>query len=246
MVASGILLTACGGPACGRLCEGDFWHDEDYAPKNPSVAQVQGELDKEVDVNAENDDGRTPLRFGLLYGSSEVVELLLDHGAVDKNHTEDPLCVASRETQKAELLLDRGANVNAACTLSYSPLMTAVINGNISLVQTLILYGADVNAINDHGSTVLVIALEQPAGEVTTEEIIRLLLADGADPNSESQFAGSLSGRPLHWAILEGNVAGVRALLDSGANVEAKDADGETPCDYGKYLAREVFSNHWC
>ncbi len=241
-VAGGILLNACGGPACGRLCEGGFWHDEDYVSKNPSVALVQVELDKEVDINAENDDGRTPLRFGLLYGSPEVVELLLDHGAVDKNYP-DPLCLASRETQKAELLLDRGANVNAACLLDYSPLMIAVTNGNTSLVQSLILYGADVNAINDHGLTVLVVALRQPVEEVATEEIIQLLLAYGADPNSESQFAGSLSGRPLHWAILEGNVAGVRALLDSGANVEAKNADGETPCDYGKYLAREVFSS---
>ena len=241
-VASGILLTACGGPACGRLCEVDFWLDEDYVSTNPSVAAVQAELDKGPDVNAENDDGMTPLRFAFFRGSPEVVELLLDHGA-DARAGQESLClILGNEdaiARKAELLFDRGADVNFTCPNGQTPFTWAVFVGkNVPLVQTMILYGADVNARDEKGNAALGWALVgSNDAAANREEIVRLLLQYGADPNTDSS-EGTLQGdSPLHIAVIFADVGAVQALLDHGANPDAKDSDGETPCDLGRDLA---------
>ena len=167
-VASGILLTGC-GPACGQLCQVDFWH-EDEVPKNPSVESVQAELNKGVDVNAEGEDrvqifsehhnvNRTPLDFAVRYGSLDVVELLLDHGADPEARGDDRISLLNQLSanlgtieqaeEKAWLLLNRGADVNSTehSVSGESSLIRAAEHGeNVAFIQVLILYGADVNA----------------------------------------------------------------------------------------------------
>jgi hypothetical protein len=49
----------------------------------------------------------------------------------------------------------------------------------------------------------------------------------GAEPAVAAQDDAGLS--PLHWAVVRGNRACVRALVDAGADVAAKDANGRTP-----------------
>jgi ankyrin repeat protein len=41
---------------------------------------------------------------------------------------------------------------------------------------------------------------------------------------------------PLHYAAISGNVAGIRALLNSGANIHATDFEGATVCIYATTL----------
>jgi hypothetical protein len=40
---------------------------------------------------------------------------------------------------------------------------------------------------------------------------------------------------PLHWAASNGNASVVRALVAAGADMEAKNADGETPLEVANY-----------
>ncbi|HYG79912.1 MAG TPA: ankyrin repeat domain-containing protein [Pyrinomonadaceae bacterium] len=61
-------------------------------------------------------------------------------------------------------------------------------------------------------------------------EMVRLLLAWGADPN-----AGRL--KPLMDAIREGEVEYVRMLLDAGADVNATDEEGRSALDYAESWA---------
>ena len=294
-IAIGLLLTGC-GPACGRLCEPDFWH-EDEVPKNPSVAAVQAELDKGADVNAEveeqrysefldehytvlvtplklaveygsedvvellldqgsnpnggdSEEGTSPLDEALLRGSPEVVELLLDHGADPNGGAQEgqpsPLSSLSmgfgtgneeRDTQIAELLLDRGADVNWRIKSGDTPLIAAARAGKyVSFVQTMILYGADVNAENDSGSTALDLTLLGPIDEADTRgKIARLLLQHGADPNAKPS---GVFGSALHVAVMARNVVAVQVLLDHGADVDAITDSGSTACDYGRGAAR--------
>lgn len=56
-------------------------------------------------------------------------------------------------------------------------------------------------------------------------DIVKLLLAHGADVNAES----SSGHTPLMWACAQGHEAVVTALLEGGAKVEAHNENGHTP-----------------
>lgn len=56
-------------------------------------------------------------------------------------------------------------------------------------------------------------------------KVIRLLKL-GADPNG---CEDDLSYSPLHYAAAHGGSDMARVLLDAGADLEAKDIDGDTP-----------------
>ena len=43
----------------------------------------------------------------------------------------------------------------------------------------------------------------------------------------------------LHWAVVFGHTEAIRALLDAGADIEAKDNDGKTPLQRAKILDKE-------
>ena len=100
--------------------------------------------------------GYTPLLFTARHGRVENVRLLLDAGA-DVNDTaptgESALVVASfsGHGQVAALLLDRGADPNDQGA-GYTPLHTAVVRGDLELVEALCARGADPNARLTEGS----------------------------------------------------------------------------------------------
>jgi len=80
----------------------------------------------------------------------------------------------------AELLLERGADVNAADTLFNTPLHLAALVDNQEVVKLLIERGADVNARNNRGWTPLHIAAYW-----NHPELAELLIEKGADVNAK-------------------------------------------------------------
>ena len=81
-----------------------------------------------------------------------------------------------------ELLLDRGADVNATDGSARTPLLEAVFGGHLDVVDLLLRRGADVNAQDYDGWTALMEASSK--GRTQT---VRLLLAFGADPKVASR-----------------------------------------------------------
>ena len=88
-------------------------------------------------------------------------------------------------------------------------------------IDILLEAGADVHARSADGWTALHYATDRP-------EIVRKLLADGADPNAK----GNNELIPLHIAARYGNLKAVDALLKAGAKVNARGEDGATPLHF--------------
>ena len=86
---------------------------------------------------------------------------------------------ASSSNVKAvvELLLDRGADVNARGDLGYTPLHQAAYwNEDPAVIELLLDHGADINAVSDFGYT----AINRAAAGVAVPAVVELLLERGA------------------------------------------------------------------
>jgi ankyrin repeat protein len=63
------------------------------------------------------------------------------------------------------------------------------------------------------------------AAQFRHDDILSLLLENGADPEGEDAYIMT----PLHRASWRGTLEAVLCLLDHGANIKARDRDGWTP-----------------
>jgi hemoglobin len=96
--------------------------------------------------------------------------------------------------------------------------------GCLAVVALLLRLGVDPN-LQGRGRTPLYCVANECASE-TGPEVVRALVRAGADVNACS---GVMRATALHMAARRGHVEIARALLDSGAAVNARDRKGDTP-----------------
>jgi len=197
--------------------------DADYALHDLAsvgyVDRVRQLVDAGADVNAKDNNGRTPLRWAASEGHADVARLLVDAGAdvnAKDNNGWTPLRWAASEghADAARLLVDAGADVNAKDNNGWTPLRWAASEGHADVARLLVDAGADVNARG----------LLDWAASHNRAEMARLLIDLGADVNARTS-----SWRPLHFAAFGNSAKVARLLIDEGADVNAKDSGGRTP-----------------
>jgi ankyrin repeat protein len=76
------------------------------------------------------------------------------------------------------LLLESGADVEAATLSKYRPLHMAALNGDLEMVKLLIYHHADIRSMSEISNWPTVLHHGVTAG---SEEIVKLLLSQGAD-----------------------------------------------------------------
>jgi uncharacterized protein len=165
---------------------------------------------------------------------------------------------AAREghTDIVELLLSHGARIEEPEANGVRPLLLAILNDHAQTARYLIEHGADVNADDWYGRTPLWAAVDarniELDGELNTQiadregelGIIQLLLARGAKPNARTREspppriwlmqAGSLSWvdftgqTPFLRAALAGDVTTMRLLLEYKADPNIATFGGTT------------------
>jgi ankyrin repeat protein len=199
----------------------DLTDDRDQSPDVPAddEAALKSMLEENhIDINALDEDGDTALicaaRSGDLAGAKVAIRLGADVNM--RSQDDDPTtplltAIANEQPEIALLLLDHGADPNAADTsVGETPLMRASALGDPALVESLLAKGASVTARDDLNRTALHAACDKGKGEA-----VALLIAQGADLDAQDD----LGEAPLGRAIGHG-VDIVRQLLDAGADVE--------------------------
>ena len=112
-------------------------------------------------------------------------------------------------------------------------LVVAIRVGDVDRVERLVASVADLASTplgGSHGTrTPLHVVADWPGYFPNGPQIVRILLAAGADPNARDPEPGSET--PLHWAASSDDVEVARALIDGGADVNVPDGSIGTPLD---------------
>lgn len=117
-------------------------------------------------------------------------------------------------------LLDLGIPADCRNSYGWTAFMTAVWNGKDRCADALVNAGADINALDTGGNSVLSHACIR-----NEPECIKRILKYG--PNLD--LCETNGDSPLYKAVKENNPECVKLLLDAGANVNKKGAGGWTP-----------------
>ena len=221
-------------------------------------------IDRGADVNARVENGLTPLHLAAGNNdNSHIVQYLLsraaDSNARDENG-DTPLHLAAkgdlckRDEVHCEFLfsflLYNSADANALNDEGNSPLHIVISRAlDHTLVRMLLEFGADPALMNSEGATALhfaVVALNRDP----RPEILRALLDSGMDvdirsgPATGFQDEGLGLATPLHWAVFHArfDVEFLKLLVRQGADLQATNQLGETPCQLTTRLTRLAYS----
>ena len=150
-------------------------------------AAVSGWLARGADVNERDGAGRTAVTAAVYAGSAESVRLLVAAGAdVDiRDDTRSNAFLALGETGNVSVLEEvLSGEPDATLTNRFggTALIPAAERGHVAMVQALLeRTDVDVDHVNDLGWTALLEAVVLGSGGPEHQEIVRLLLAAGAD-----------------------------------------------------------------
>lgn len=187
------------------------------------VDAVKRLLDQGADVKAKDKKGRTALMHAAENGHTEVMKLLVNHGAVVNTVDElgnTPIKWVVNDLDTVKFLIKNGADVDRANKNGFTLLMAAAQRGATDVVKFLIQRGADVTAKTSGGDTALTSMFDDRNENV---EIAKLLIKNGADVNAKENYFGH---SPLIMSAKFGDTEIANLLIKNGADLNAKDNDG--------------------
>jgi ankyrin repeat protein len=209
------------------------------AAKSCSSWSIRVLQQRDVNINAINENNISALMEVTATGEYSAVQVLLEAGANPDGHDESrdarPLFIAAYEgrTDIVELLLQHGANIEALDSMEQSALHWARRGNQLAVVRLLLSRGAAVDSCGLNYESTLHSAVAK--GQL---EICQLLLNHGADINKPD---GNFGYTPLIFAartspddMLCGQVDIIRLLLSKGANVFSRDSNGLNAYDWAK------------
>lgn len=135
-------------------------------------------------------DFRSALALACENGRTDVINILLQRDDCDVNYKKDPPILAAvryGDTQIIDRLIIKAVNLDIRTDFE-TPLTVAIKTKNISMIEYLIKYGANVNNETKFGDSIIHLAILAIDGKNNySTEIPDLLMANGADINYQNQ-----------------------------------------------------------
>jgi ankyrin repeat protein len=177
--------------------------------------------------------GFTALHDAARNGHLGIVKLLVEAGAdLDATNFRNstPLIVAAFEKHQevARYLVERGADVNIIDKQGMNAFIWAILGNQENLAQYLLDKGTDLKVVDKLGRNALYWAIHQDMPRIAKQ-----LIAKGIDVNSQVS-EGSLKGLTSLMAAVWHTPELVPLLIDKGADIHAKNNNGETALDLAR------------
>ncbi|WP_447933209.1 ankyrin repeat domain-containing protein [Wolbachia endosymbiont of Dactylopius coccus] len=217
-----------------------------YKSSDPSKVK---QISDNVNINVQDEFGKTPIFYAIQRGNRAEVELLLNRKAeieIQDKLGRTPILYAAQEGKWSivELLIDRGANIDNETTYQETPLHFAVQEGNLDIIEFLLNRGADIESQDYSNRTPL-----HRAVEADRLDVVKLLLNRGANIEAQdmegqtpldlavqrgrTNIAEALKqarlNKELLTAVREGDLSKVRESINQGASMKAKNKFGRPP-----------------
>jgi ankyrin repeat protein len=162
-----------------------------YAPSS----FIEMSLDRGVDFNVRDADGRSVIATAVRAGNTEAAALLRSRGVADDATLADRLigaCLADDAETAQELVADHPEVLENLSRADADEFVRAAARGAIGQVRLMLACGFPPDLVGESGAT----ALQQAAwrGQVP---VVELLLAHGASPSTKDELYGETA---LDWA----------------------------------------------
>ncbi len=235
------------------------------AARTGRLGPVQALLARRADVNARLPGGQTALMWAAAEGHAPVVRALLAAGAdfrtpLPSGFTPMLFAVRGGHTPVVRLLREAGVDLREAVRAGNNPpkflrngasaLTTAIENAHFELAAWLLDLGADPNDLRSGYTPLHILSwirkpdrgedigdpVPEGSGALSSEQLIRKLIAKGANVNARLPGGPSGGGRiarqgatPLMMAADTADTAFMRLLVAAGADPTVPNVDGCTP-----------------